>query len=154
MRTNNELEFTHDDMRTYYFDHEMEHQTSCTYTPQRIFESNHRHLLEVARALYFQVNLPISFLSECVLTTTYLINRMPLFALQDKTLYEILLKKRLIYDHLRSFQCLYYGHVNDKGRDKFASRFKPGVFVGYPNRQKGYKIYYLKSKRICVSWDI
>lgn len=132
----------------------MEHQTSCTYTPQqnRVTERKHRHLLEVARALCFQASLPISFWGKCVLTVAYLINRMPLSVLKDKTPYEILLKRRrTAYDHLRSFECLCYRHMNDKPQDKFASRTKPGVFVEYVNGQKGYKIYDLKSKKIYVS---
>ncbi|KAK3032090.1 hypothetical protein RJ639_036304 [Escallonia herrerae] len=41
-----------------------------------------------------------------------------------------------------------------KPRDKFAPRAKPGIFVGYPNGQKGYRIYDLESKRIYVFRDV
>ncbi|KAK3038220.1 hypothetical protein RJ639_029660 [Escallonia herrerae] len=77
---------------------------------------------------------------------------------------QITLGKRLILDqvlgvpdfcfNLMNFGCLCYGHVNTKPRDKFAPRAKPGIFVGYPNGQKGYRIYDLKSKRIYVSRDV
>ncbi|KAK2983729.1 hypothetical protein RJ640_024082 [Escallonia rubra] len=36
------------------------------------------------------------------------------------------------------------GHMNGKPHDKFAPRAKPGVFVGYPQGQKGYKSYDLE----------
>ncbi|KAK2994898.1 hypothetical protein RJ640_001881 [Escallonia rubra] len=156
LRTDNGLEFSHRDLMSYYSDHGMEHQTSCTDTPQQngVVERKHRHLLEVARALRFQANLPIFFWGECVLTAAYLINRMPLSTLKDRTPYEILLGKKPTYEHLRNFGCLCYGHVNSKPRDKFAPRAKPGIFVGYPNGQKGYRIYDLESKRIYVSRDV
>ncbi|KAK2982173.1 hypothetical protein RJ640_029076 [Escallonia rubra] len=156
LRTDNGLEFSHRDLMSYYSDHGMEHQTSCTDTPQQngVVERKHRHLLEVARALRFQANLPIFFWGECVLTAAYLINRMPLSTLKDRTPYEILLGKKPTYEHLRNFGCLCYGHVNSKPHDKFAPRAKPGIFVGYPNGQKGYRIYDLESKRIYVSRDV
>lgn len=40
--------------------HEMIHQTSCAYTPQqnRVAKCKNRHLMEVARAMMFDKNMP------------------------------------------------------------------------------------------------
>ncbi|KAL0459159.1 UNVERIFIED_CONTAM: Retrovirus-related Pol polyprotein from transposon RE1 [Sesamum latifolium] len=55
------------------------HQRTCTHTPQQngVVEIKHKHLLQIARALMFQSNMPDMFWSEALLTTTYIINRLP-----------------------------------------------------------------------------
>ncbi|KAK3034295.1 hypothetical protein RJ639_034099 [Escallonia herrerae] len=58
------------------------------------------------------------------------------------------------YDHLQTFGCLCYGHMNGKPHDKFTPQSKSGIFVGHPNGQKGYRIYDLESKVIYSSRDV
>lgn len=55
------------------------HETSCVHTPQknRRADRKYRHILNVARTLRFQANLPIVFWGECVLAAGHLINRTP-----------------------------------------------------------------------------
>ena len=92
IRSDNSTEFCSNDTIALFSSLGIIHQTSCVYTPHQngVVERKHRHLLEVSRTLRFQASLPIKFWSDCVLTATHLINRMPSTVLNDNCPIEVL----------------------------------------------------------------
>ncbi|GKB17266.1 putative RNA-directed DNA polymerase, partial [Tanacetum coccineum] len=88
-RSDNGTEFTNNRFQSFFNEKRILHQTTCVYTPQQngIAERKHRHLLNVARSLMFQRELPLYLWSECVLTAVYIINRIPSSVLSGKSPY-------------------------------------------------------------------
>ena len=80
-RSDNGTEFVNNKLQHFFNNKGILHQTSCVYTPQQngIAERKHWHLLNVARSLMFQGELPIYLWLEFVLTAVYIINRLPSF---------------------------------------------------------------------------
>ncbi|KAK3034855.1 hypothetical protein RJ639_032310 [Escallonia herrerae] len=154
IRSDNGHEFDSQPMTQFYNDHGILHQTSMVDTPKQNgrVERKHRHILEVARALRFQANLPIEFRGECVLTVTHLINRTPSAILKHKTPHELLFQKVPSYSHLRVFGCLCDAHT--KFADKFAPRSRRCVFLGYPPGKKGWRVYDLETNQVFFSRDV
>lgn len=58
------------------------------------------------------------------------------------------------YDILRVFGCLCFAHNQRARGDKFASRSRKCIFVGYPYDKKGWKLYDLENKEFFVSRDV
>ncbi|KAJ0490449.1 putative RNA-directed DNA polymerase [Helianthus annuus] len=156
IRCDNGGEFTSNRMLDFYAKEGILLETTCPHTPQQngVVERKHRHLLETARALKFEANLPTRFWGECILTVAYVINRLPSDVIDNKTPYEVLYNQDPSYEHMRVFGCLAYYKSTERRGDKFEVRGRPGVFLGYPPGTKGYKVYDARHNKIIISRDV
>lgn len=86
-----------------------------------------------------------------MLTAAYLINRTPTPVLDWNTPYARLYRHSADYSSLKVFGCLCFVSTSPVNRSKFHPRALTSVFVGYPPRMKGYKLYDIENKRFfCV----
>jgi hypothetical protein len=79
------------------------------------------------------------FWGEAVVMAVYIINRSPTKALNSRTPYEAWHGRKAAVSHLRVFGCLTFakelGHTS-----KLDDRSTPGVFIGYAEGSKAYRI--------------
>ena len=81
-------------------------------------------------------------------------NRSPHAILGEKTLEEVFTKKKPTVDHMRIFGTHVYVHVPKEKRDKLEPSGKKGIFVGYSDCSKAYRVYIPGQRHIEVSKDV
>ncbi|KAJ9679119.1 hypothetical protein PVL29_021142 [Vitis rotundifolia] len=160
-RTDNARDYFNQTLSPYFQSQGILHDSSCVNTPQQngVAEMKNGHLLNTTRALLFQGNVPKSYWGEAVLTTTYMINRIPSRVLDNKRPVKIL---KSFYPHFRTsngliprvFGCTAFVHVHSQHRDKLDPRAIKCVFLGYSSTKKGCKCYNLQTRKFYISLDV
>ena len=130
-------------------------EPTIPYTPQHngVAERLNRTIMDNVRALLYHANLPLSLWGEAVSTVVYLRNRSPTSCL-DVTPYQKLFQVKPHVGHLRVFGCCVYVKVPDEKRQKLDAKAMKGIFVGYPDGSKGYKVYLPDTRRMVRSRDV
>ncbi|KAH9725257.1 hypothetical protein KPL70_007804 [Citrus sinensis] len=101
-------------------------------------ERMNRTLMERVRCMLVQTKLPKSLWAEILLTAYYLVNLSLSSAIEFKTPYEKWTGQPTNYGDLKAFGYTAYAHVS---QEKLAPRALKGIFIGYPEGVKGYKIW-------------
>ena len=73
---------------------------------------------------------------------------------ENKTPEEVFSGKKLEFSHLRIFGCPVYIHIPKEKRTKLDPSGKKGIFVGYSESSKAYRICFPGYKKIDVSRDV
>mgnify|MGYP002413840545 FL=1 len=155
LRTDNGGEFTAAEFASYCADEGIQRHYSAPYSPQQngVVERRNQTVVGMARALLKQRGMPAVFWGEAVLTAVYILNRSPTKALDGRTPYEAWHGRKPAVSHLRVFGCLAFakelGHIG-----KLDDRSTPGVFIGYAEGSKAYRILDPKTQRVRTARDV
>lgn len=93
--------------------------------------------MEVARTIMFDRNVPKSHWGDAVMTSYYLINRLPTRNLGDVSSYEVLNNTKPIIGDLRVFGCVCYVFVLEAQRNKLEAKSIKCMFIAYSSTKKG-----------------
>jgi hypothetical protein len=88
------------------------------------------------------------------MTTIYVQNRIPHRILKDMNPEEAFSGKKHNVENLRIFGCPVYSHIPKDKKNKLEPSGKKGIFVGYIESSKAYRIYIPKHHKIEVSRDV
>ena len=108
IRSDNGTEYTSAQFQAFCDKAGIKHQLTNTYTPQQngVSERKNRSLMDMARCLMIQKNLPKALWAEAVNTANYIQNRLPTKALDQKTPFEAWFGFKPSLAHLKVFGCI------------------------------------------------
>jgi hypothetical protein len=118
-----------------------------------VVERRNQTVVAMARALLKQRRMPSRFWGEAVMTAVHILNRSPTKALKNATPYEAWHGRAPTVSHLKIFGCVAYTRRLTQLR-KLDDRGEAGVFIGYAEGAKAYRIYDPMSQRVRVSRDV
>ncbi|KAK2388316.1 hypothetical protein QL285_062010 [Trifolium repens] len=155
LRTDGGGEYTSTEFENYCKEQGIIHEVTAPYTPQHngLAERRNRSILDMARSMVKQKNLPKRFWGEAVATAVYILNRSPTKKLKDKVPEEVWSKSKPSVSHLKVFGSLCYKHVPDAKRKKLEDKSVPMIFVGY-HRTGAYRLYNPTSDKVEISRDV
>jgi hypothetical protein len=99
-------------------------------------------------------DLPMCLWAEAAMAVVYVQNRLSHSALGLKTPEEMFTRKKPEVSHLKIFGCPVFIHIPKEKRNKLDPSGKKGIFVGYCEVSKAFKIYIPGQHHIEISRDV
>ena len=126
------------------------------YNPQQngVAERKNKTVCKATRAMMCDQDLPTSLWVEVGGTAVYVQNICHHAILDQKTPKEVFTGEKPDVGHLRIFGCTVYVHVLKEKRTQMESSIKKGIFVGYNETSKAYRIYVPGQRQIEVSRNV
>ena len=155
LRSDNGGEYINKEMEDYLRKNGIEHQVTVPYSPQQngVAERKNRYIMEMTRCMLVDSNLNEKFWGEAVITATYIQNRLPSKSV-EKTPYELWKGRKPNLKHLRVFGSKVFCYIPKEKRTKLDEKAEEGIFVGYSDRTKGYRVYVPTMDKVILSRSV
>jgi hypothetical protein len=156
LRSDRGTEFTNKEFRVFLEQEGIKQELTVAYTPEQngASECNNKSIVEVARSMIHASNLHIHFWEEAVMTAVYVLNRTGIRTLEGITPFEAWHKVKPSIAHLDVFGSDSYMHVPKELRKKWEPKSRKGLFMGYSETNKAYRIWDITDRKIIESKDV
>ncbi|KAG3230551.1 hypothetical protein PI124_g24351 [Phytophthora idaei] len=94
------------------------------------------------------------FWAEAAMTAIYVKNRLPSPKIKHKTPFEIVYKSKPSVKHMRVFGCRTYILTPKEKRLKWDPKARAGLFLGYEEVSKAYRLYDIEAGQVVISRDV
>jgi len=143
VRSDHGGEFENEPFEIFCEKHGIIHEFSSPRTAQQngVVERKNRSLQEMARTMIHENNLANFFWAEAVNTTCYVQNRIYIRPFLNKSAYELFKGRKPNISYFHQFGCTCYILNNKVYLKKFDAKAQKGMFLGYSERSKAYRLY-------------
>jgi hypothetical protein len=156
LRTDNGGEYKSKEFVSFCKSVRIRRELTVPHNPQKngVEERKNKSIEEIVKALMNDQVLSMYLWGQATMTTIYVQNRSPHHILKDMTPEESFSRKKPNVEHLIIFGCLVYIHIPKDKRKNLEPSGKKGIFVGYNESSKAYKIYIPEQHKVEVSRDV
>jgi transposase InsO family protein len=153
VRSDRGTEFVNAELKTFFAEKGIKHETSAPYTPQQngTAERMNRTLKEKVRCMLLGVAADESLWLEA-LKTAVLLRNVTYVTACGKTPFEILWGRKPKVQFLRTWGCMAYVKPPKVGQSTLGAQALQGMFVGYELGSKAYRVRV--GRKIYVSFDV
>nr|GEZ21076.1 hypothetical protein [Tanacetum cinerariifolium] len=156
VRTDNGTEFKNKTLAKFFDEVGVTQQFSAARTPQQngVVEGKNRTLVEAARTMLTFANLPSYLWAEAIATSCFTQNRSIIHKRFNKTLYELMNKRKpnIKFFHVFGCRCYLLNDYEDVGKLKAKRDIE--VFVGYSKEFDAFRIYNKRTRKIHESVNV
>lgn len=156
IQSDNGTEFVNDKFNEMLKERGIKRRLTVPHNPEQngISERKNRTLMDTARCLLIESDLPPSFWAEAINAAAYIRNRCPSRTLNGRTPHEIWTGRKPHVSHIRIFGSKSYCLRRDPGRGKLEPRGEEGILVEYSEASKGYRIWLPDKRKVIISRDV
>jgi hypothetical protein len=119
-----------------------------------VAERKNRTILEAVKTMIHDQDLPMCLWAEAAMEAIYVQNRLSHSALGLKTPEEMFTEKKPEVSHLKIFGYPLFIHIPKEKRNKLDPSGNNGIFVGYCEVSKAFRIYIPGQHHIEISRDV
>jgi transposase InsO family protein len=143
LRSDNGGEYTSNEIKDFSREAGIKRELTTPYNPQQngVAERKKRLIVEAAKVMIHDQSLPMHLWAKASSTVVYVQNRSPHKILGNKTPEKVFTRKKLEVSYLRIFGCQVHIHLPEEKRTKLEPSGRKGIFLGYSETSKAYRIY-------------